>query len=345
MTQRDRNNLITNIIIFTFFLGIFGLFFITEAKSEQDLLEERQRPIFNLKVTMSSVNIRQGPGTSYMWRGTVKKNDLLNAFKEKDGWYHCKTPDGKEGWIIASACKILPIRSESAHSELRRVITNCETTHVRAGPVDIYPALGMLSMDREVGMYLEEEEWIYIKENKEGLEGWIKKKCVYDIEKHVDLIAWKEEALSIAEKLSNYYDQKKKETRAHQDAGWYPSFSVFLREKDIAIEPLLDEWKLDLALSLRKISTETIFPLPTETVPIRLSESDRLFFMLLFQTLIENDAYNEVKIRLKGLKKKSGSLKWTEAESYTLKRSNLEGKDLDKLDTNEFWDLLIQNKN
>jgi hypothetical protein len=280
-----------------------------------------------------------------MWKGTVKKNDLLSAFEEKDGWYHCKTHDGKEGWIIASACKIVPVRSESAHSELRHVITNCEETHVRAGPIDIYPALGVLSMDQVVGMYLEESEWIYIKEKKEGLEGWIKKKCVYDTEKNVDLNAWKEEALSITEKLSNYYDQKKKGTRAHQDAGWYPSFSVFLREKDVAIKPLLDGWKLDLALSLRKISTETLFPLPDETIPIKLSGSDRLFFLTLFQALMENGAYNEVEIRLKGLKKERGSLKWTEGGSYTLKRSNLEGKDLDKLDTNKFWDLLIHNKN
>lgn len=345
MIQRVRNNLIINIFIFTFFSFIFNLSIVLRVKAEQDLPEIRQGPIFRLKVTMASVNIRQGPGTSYMWKATVKKNDLLSALEEKDGWYHCKTPDGKEGWIIASACKILPVRSESAHSELRRVITNCEATHVRAGPVDIYPALGVLSMDQVVGMYLEETEWIYIKENDEGLEGWIKKKCVYDPEKHADFNTLKDEALSITEKLSNYYDQKKKETRAHQVAGWYPSFSVFLREKDIVIEPLLDGWKLDLTLSLRKISTETFFPLPAETIPIKLSGGDRLFFLTLFQALMENDTYIEVKIRLKGLKKESGSLKWTEAESYTLKKSDLEGKDLDILDTNKFWDLLIHNKN
>jgi SH3-like domain-containing protein len=345
MIQDTRNKLIINVFIFVFFYFLFNLSFLTRSKAEQGLPEKRQGPVFTIKVTMSSVNIRQGPGTSYMWIATVKKNDLLSTFEEKDGWFHCKTPDGKEGWIIASACRILPVRSESALSELRHVITNCEATQVRAGPVDTYPALGLLSMDKEVGMYLEEAEWIYVKENKEGLEGWIKKKCVYDPKKNINLNSWKNEALLITEKLSNYYDQKKKETRAHQDAGWYPSFSVFLREKDIAIEPLPDGWRLDLALSLRRISMETFFPLPEETIPIKLLESDRLFLLTLFQTLTENDTYNEVKIRLKGLKKKSGSLKWTEAESYTLKRSDIEGKDLDIIDTNKFWDLLIHNKN
>ena len=345
MIQRSRNNLILNVFIFTFFSFIFSLSFIKGAKAKQDLPEKRQGPVFTLEVTMASVNIRQGPGTSYSWITTVKKNDILSGLEEKDGWYYCKTPDGKDGWIIASACKILPVRSKSAHSELRRVIINCETTDVRAGPVDTYPSLGLLSMDQTVGMYLEEAEWIYIKERNNGLEGWIKKKCVYDTEKNADLNAWKDEVLSTTEKLSSYYDQKKKEIRAHQDAGWYPSFSVFLRENDIAIEPLSDGWKLDLTLSLRRISTETFFPLPAETIPIKLSGSDRLFFLTLFQSLIENDAYNEVKIRLKGLKEQGGSLKWTEAESYTLKRSDLEGKDLDTLDTDKFWDLLILNKN
>ncbi len=345
MTRGDLNNLIRNIIIFTLFSFIFGIFPATQTNAEQDLPAERQRPLFNLKVTMSSVNIRQGPGTSFMWAGTVKKNDLLSAFEEKDGWYHCKTADGKDGWIFSSVCKILPIHSESAHSELGRVIINCDESPVRAGPDDIYPALGVLSIDQEVGKYLEEGEWTYIKEGTEGLEGWIKEDCAYNPGENVDLTGWKEEALTISEKLINYYDQKKKETRAHQDAGWYPSFSVFGKEKDIVIEPLSDGWRLDLTLSLRKISMETLFPLPTETAPISLSRSDRLFLMILFQTLMENDTYKEVKIRLKGLKKASRSLKWSEAESYTLKRSNLEGKDLDTLDTNEFWNLLIHDKN
>ncbi|MGA1865586.1 MAG: SH3 domain-containing protein, partial [bacterium] len=212
--------------------------------------------------------------------------------EEKDGWYHCKTPEGKDGWIIASACKILPVGSESARSELRRVITNCEKTYVRAGPVDTYPSLGVLSMDQGVGMYLEEAEWIYIKENNKDLEGWIEKKCVYDPGENADLDSLKDEALSITKKLSDYYDQKKKETRAYQNAGWYPSFSVFLREKDIAIEPLPVGWKLDLTLSLRKISTETFFPLPAETIPIKLAGSDRFFFLNLFKTLKENESYN-----------------------------------------------------
>ena len=55
---------------------------------------------------------------------------------------------------------------------------------------------------------------------------------------------------------------------------------------------------------------------------------------------MENDAYKEVEIRLNGLKKASGSLKWAEAGNYTLDRLKIEGKDLDTIDINEFWNLL-----
>jgi len=298
----------------------------------------------SLKVIRPAVNIRKGPGVSQAWIGTARANDLLIAFEEKDGWYRCKTPDGKEGWIIGSSVSIVPIHSESAKSEIRRVIINTEDMSVRAGPADTYPSLGQLLIDEEVGVYLEEAEWLYIKSSDQKIEGWITEDNIYDPEKQKDFNTLKEEALNISEKLILYYDQKKKDTIAYQDAGWYPSYSLFLKEKDILVEPLPDGLRIGLTFSLRKISIETLFPLPVETIPISLTRSDQLFFMTLFQALMENHAYKEIVIHLNGLKEERGSLKWIDAGNLSLKRSKLEGIDLDKTDVNAFWGLLKEDK-
>ena len=298
----------------------------------------------SLKVIRSAVNMRQGPGVSHAWIETARANDLLIAFEEKDGWYRCKTPSGKEGWIIGSSVSMVPIHSESAKSEIRRVIINNEEMSVRAGPADAYPSLGKLLIDEEVGVYLEEAQWLYIKSSDQKIEGWITEDGIYDPEKQKDFDTLREEALNISEKLIIYYDQKKKEAIAYQDAGWYPSYSLFLKEKDILIDPLPDGLRIDLTLSLRKISIETLFPLPVETIPISLTRSDQIFFMTLFQALMENHSYKEIVFHLNGLKEERGSLKWIDAGNISLKRSKLEGIDLDKTDVNAFWELLKHDK-
>jgi hypothetical protein len=57
---------------------------------------------------------------------------------------------------------------------------------------------------------------------------------------------------------------------------------------------------------------------------------------------MENEIYQEIEIRLRGLKKKRGVLKWADAEKFMLRKSALEGKDLDKVDPDKFWELLTQ---
>jgi hypothetical protein len=213
---------------------------------------------------------------------------------------------------------------------------------VRAGPGEEYPSLGMLNLDQEAGIYLEEAEWIYIKDIGEQMEGWVKNACVFDPEKNQNLSAWKEEALGLSEKLISYYDQKKKENSVYREAGWYPSFSLFSGEKDVTIEPLHDGWRLGLSFSARRISMNTLFPLSEETVPLSLSKADRLFFLTLLQAIMENEMYKEVTIHLRGLKREHGGLTWVDAGRFTLRKSKIEGIDLDKLGPEEFWNLLDQ---
>ncbi|MGA1797063.1 MAG: SH3 domain-containing protein [bacterium] len=301
---------------------------------------EGSGPLLTLKVTMSAVNIRRDPDGDSQWVGSARKNDILIGLEEKNGWFRCKTTDGKEGWVIASSCAIVPLHAESARTELRHVIVNCDEMTVRAGPSEDYPSLGMLKMDREAGVFLEEGDWVYIKETDEKMEGWVKNTCVYDPERNQNLAAWKEDVLNLSEKLITYYDQKKKETGAYREVGWYPSFSLFFGENDVTIEPLPDGWRLGLTLSTRRISIDTLFPLSVETIPLSLSKADRLFFLTLLQAIMENEQYTEVTIHLKGLKRNGTVLTWVDAGGFTLRKKMIQGIDLDKLGPEEFWNLL-----
>lgn len=311
-------------------------------RAHEESAREGSGPLLTLRVTMAAVNIRREPDGGSQWIGSARKNDILIGLEERNEWFRCKTTDGKEGWVIASSCAIVPLHAESARTELRRVIVNCDDMHVRAGPSGDYPSLGVLKMDREAGVFLEEGDWVYIKESDEKVEGWVRNTCVYDPERNQNLAAWKEEVLNLSEKLISYYDQKKKENGAYRDAGWYPSFSLFFGEKDVTIEPLPEGWRLGLAISARRISIDTLFPLSVETVPLSLSKADRLFFLTLLQALMENEMYTEITIHIKGLKRNGTGLTWVDAGGFTLRKTKIEGIDLDKLGPEEFWNLLDQ---
>ncbi len=307
-----------------------------KEKVQKDDLE------ISLKVIKPLVNIRQSPSISARILGSVKENDILAGLGEDNSWYHCRTKEGIEGWIIDWACELIPVRSFAAKSKISTAIIKTNEVSLRAGPNEAYPLLGSLSMGKEVDVYLKEAGWIYIKGKDGQTEGWISSDLVYDSIKNINLNIWKDDIFKISDTLSKYYDKKKMELRRYKDVNWYPSIKILQKGKDISIEPLSEGWKIKLTLSLRNISIETLFPLSMETASFSLTEADRLFFLMLIQALMDNVACEEVEITLRGLKKggKGSTLKWIIVDHFSINRSMLSGIDLNKIKADSFWDLL-----
>ncbi len=60
-------------------------------------------PVRVTHVEWSSVNLREGPGTSYKVVGNAKKGMSLGILEDKGQWLRVRLDDGKEAWVYKAA--------------------------------------------------------------------------------------------------------------------------------------------------------------------------------------------------------------------------------------------------
>ncbi|NLJ40257.1 MAG: SH3 domain-containing protein, partial [Clostridiales bacterium] len=118
-----------------------------------------------VRITASSLNVRQGPGTTYQAITIVGNNEIYNVLDESGGWYKIEV-GSKTGWIAGSYAQGL---NES--TTFNSVKITASTLNVRQGPDTTYPRITTVKKG-EVYIALEESgNWYRIKAN--GVEGWI----------------------------------------------------------------------------------------------------------------------------------------------------------------------------
>ncbi|MBS3977548.1 MAG: SH3 domain-containing protein [Syntrophomonadaceae bacterium] len=57
-------------------------------------------------VTVSSANVRGGPGTSFARVASLSRGAVVTILEEKTGWYQIEYSAGKRGWILGSLVQI-----------------------------------------------------------------------------------------------------------------------------------------------------------------------------------------------------------------------------------------------
>lgn len=60
------------------------------------------------QVIWSSVNLREGPGTSYKVVRNVQKGASLTVLEDKGQWLHVRLEGGSEAWVVKSATSLAP---------------------------------------------------------------------------------------------------------------------------------------------------------------------------------------------------------------------------------------------
>jgi N-acetylmuramoyl-L-alanine amidase len=65
-------------------------------------------PLRVTKVVWDSVNLREGPGTTYKVIGKVKKGTSLAILEAKEDWLHVRLEDGSEAWVSRLATSDTP---------------------------------------------------------------------------------------------------------------------------------------------------------------------------------------------------------------------------------------------
>ncbi len=66
---------------------------------QKSLIDEKARGVV---VEVSSMNVRQGPGTGYPVVFRAEQGVAFKVLGEKDGWLHVEHAGGKSGWVYKS---------------------------------------------------------------------------------------------------------------------------------------------------------------------------------------------------------------------------------------------------
>ena len=66
---------------------------------QKSLIDEKDRGVV---VEVSSMNVRQGPGTGYPVVFRAERGVAFKVLGAKDGWLHVEHVSGKSGWVFKS---------------------------------------------------------------------------------------------------------------------------------------------------------------------------------------------------------------------------------------------------
>ncbi len=56
-------------------------------------------------IAAKRLRLRQGPSQDYPKIDNLDEDEIVYQLEEEDHWYHVKTPDGREGWVLADLTK------------------------------------------------------------------------------------------------------------------------------------------------------------------------------------------------------------------------------------------------
>ena len=117
-------------------------------------------------VTVSSLNVRSGPGTYYSKIGSLKKGANVQIVSTSAGWYKIKYSSGY-GYISSQyvstssgSTKPEPIKNTTLKQNEGLVLV---TMNVRSGPATAYSRIGSVSKNTKVSVISQQKGWYKIK--------------------------------------------------------------------------------------------------------------------------------------------------------------------------------------
>ena len=127
------------------------------------------------RVDATSLNVRQGPGTSYAAIGSLKKGEVVDglAVSADNQWAQISKPDGSlTGWSSLKYLTKVATPTPPGPTDVQMFVTT-DTLNYRSGPGDGYPVTGQVHRD-EMVVYLSASpdwKWVNIKTSNNVI-GW-----------------------------------------------------------------------------------------------------------------------------------------------------------------------------
>ena len=136
-------------------------------------IQTSQNTVTTIKiVSISSLNMRSGPSTSYSVIQTLSKNTQVEVISVENGWAKIKY-NSKTGYV---SNQYLSDKKEESTTQIKYV--NATNLNVRSGPATTYSILGTLNQNTKVEVISVENDWAKIKYNSQI--GYVSNKYLSD---------------------------------------------------------------------------------------------------------------------------------------------------------------------
>jgi N-acetylmuramoyl-L-alanine amidase len=142
-----------------------------------------QQPSLQAKVTVSVLNVRSGPGTSYSRLTTITVGTVVPVIKQQGDWLQVRLASGQTGWIIGQYAQVTQVATSGGQAPVSNTPTtpaNPETVamvsvsalNVRTGPGTTYQRIATVSQNTIMTVLKEQGDWLQVR-LQTGETGWI----------------------------------------------------------------------------------------------------------------------------------------------------------------------------
>lgn len=137
------------------------------------------------QVAEEGLNLRDGPGTSYVGMLKLPAGSQLDLLARYGEWFQVQTAEGQTGWVIGEYLRIdggivervdtvsrIPDPNPALVALVREAKVN-----LRGGPGTAYERLGVLGADVQVDLLARYKDWLKVRTPR-GTEGWVSNELV-----------------------------------------------------------------------------------------------------------------------------------------------------------------------
>ncbi|MEO7910130.1 MAG: SH3 domain-containing protein [Roseiflexaceae bacterium] len=130
--------------------------------------------------TAEGLNLRDGPGTSYIGMTKLKSGSQLDLLARYGDWFQVQTPAGQAGWVLGQYLAISPgvvdrVEVVTSIPEANPALigrTSERNVNLRGGPGTAYEKIGALGTGTQLDLLGRYEDWFKVR-TLQGSTGWI----------------------------------------------------------------------------------------------------------------------------------------------------------------------------
>jgi N-acetylmuramoyl-L-alanine amidase len=147
---------------------------------------------FTARVTVSVLNVRSGPGTTFSRISTVAMDSLLPVLQRQGDWLQVSLPSGQTGWVagqytaavnipaapppaappVSNIPTTPPAQPTSPPSSEMTAVVNTDTLNVRSGPGENFARLATAARNERFPVLQSQGDWLQVV-LPSGQTGWV----------------------------------------------------------------------------------------------------------------------------------------------------------------------------